>query len=460
MVYSAHFGNKLVAVKFLTNFNSKKLERFKAEYLNISIIKNDKLFNVVRPIHFDELPTQEKIPYIIMPFYPLNLTRSRDELLKFYNYVPLDSVLDLLKNLMECLISLFHLNIIHRDIKPDNIMFDIENKTFLLTDFGIAHFSNNFPINNLTQTGERLANFKFASPEQRDNKDVTFATDVYSMFLVIYWFVFGEICSGTDRKSLYDVYNNNDSKILDLIMDKGLSNFPENRPSITDIVEKLNKLNIKKDIYRDMKLLSEAILSVIPEAWNKFYCCKDKKQIDEIINNFSCLQTDELLWFNTGYGNNEIKRLESLDNGNYLLNEHELKIISLWLCFDNSLFNDIIIIEVESPKPYEVEGEKCPSVTIVNGCAIRNSSTVDSGFIRINGKVKKVEDLNIEYRDIWNLKSGRYIAIGTFYQCSIFKDNDEYIRDLQKNEELTANILLDYRNIIRQHKHDEVEKGL
>ena len=64
-----------------------------------------------------------------------------------------------------------------------------------------------------------------------------------------------------------------------------------------------------------------------------------------------------IFFFYTGYSDNKIKSIKSLDNGNYLLNEHELKIISLWLCFDSSLFNDIIIIEVESLEPYEV-GEK------------------------------------------------------------------------------------------------------
>lgn len=54
IVYAGKLGNSDVAVKFLINYTSKKLERFKAEYININMVKS-KLVNTVDYIHYEVL---------------------------------------------------------------------------------------------------------------------------------------------------------------------------------------------------------------------------------------------------------------------------------------------------------------------------------------------------------------------------------------------------------------------
>ena len=70
--------------------------------------------------------------------------------------------------------------IVHRDIKPHNILIDAEGRV-KLSDFGIAHVSND-RNDGLTQTGARLGSPRYMAPEQRvDSKRVTPQSDLYGV---------------------------------------------------------------------------------------------------------------------------------------------------------------------------------------------------------------------------------------------------------------------------------------
>ena len=67
--------------------------------------------------------------------------------------------------------------IIHRDIKPDNIMFDAHGEVFII-DFGIARF---FEDEGLTQTGQLVGTPMYMSPEQVTGRiSLDPRTDIYS----------------------------------------------------------------------------------------------------------------------------------------------------------------------------------------------------------------------------------------------------------------------------------------
>lgn len=68
--------------------------------------------------------------------------------------------INLVSFLFSTLNSIHRNGIIHRDIKPENILVDEEGK-LVLADFGISHYEKeNFPIDNKTKKGERLANIE------------------------------------------------------------------------------------------------------------------------------------------------------------------------------------------------------------------------------------------------------------------------------------------------------------
>ena len=247
MVFSGKIANNNVAVKFLINSESKKIKRFIAEYINIAL-KRDNLKNTINYIDFDYLIIDDKtnIPYIIMPLFQESLIEYRKEQVKNTNVIDFEIILTLLKDLLDSLRSLENEGIIHRDIKPENIL--VKNNHFYISDFGIAHFNEDYPINNLTAQSDKLANFQFAAPEQIDRKNVSFATDIYSAMLVIYWMVFGETCKGTTRYLLPKLYKHEKAELIDNLIAKGLDTFPERRfNSVDEIQEFISKKKKMKE---------------------------------------------------------------------------------------------------------------------------------------------------------------------------------------------------------------------
>ncbi|PZE78295.1 serine/threonine-protein kinase [Curtobacterium sp. MCBD17_019] len=77
--------------------------------------------------------------------------------------------------------------IVHRDVKPANILINDEGsagfaRTVKLTDFGVAHFVDG---SRLTGDGTIIGTAAYLSPEQVAGESITFATDVYSLGLVL-----------------------------------------------------------------------------------------------------------------------------------------------------------------------------------------------------------------------------------------------------------------------------------
>jgi len=71
--------------------------------------------------------------------------------------------------------------VIHRDVKPENILIDRAGGRALVTDFGIAHLAGTTP---LTQTGQVLGTVHYMSPEQATGEPVDGRSDLYSLGVV------------------------------------------------------------------------------------------------------------------------------------------------------------------------------------------------------------------------------------------------------------------------------------
>jgi eukaryotic-like serine/threonine-protein kinase len=81
--------------------------------------------------------------------------------------------------------------VVHRDLKPGNIMLEAVTSRVVLTDFGIALSEEQGGI-RLTRTGELLGTPAYMAPEQGDLGPIGPATDVYAFGLLLY-----EMLSGT-----------------------------------------------------------------------------------------------------------------------------------------------------------------------------------------------------------------------------------------------------------------------
>jgi serine/threonine protein kinase len=137
--------------------------------------------------------------------------------------------------------------IVHRDIKPDNIMFD-EHGACVITDFGIAKAASG---KRLTSTGMSIGTPHYMSPEQARAQDTDGRSDIYSLGVVAYQALVGEVpYEGEDSFSIgykhimeplpEPVLNTPDERRLYTVIRKMLAKDPADRfQTGLDLVEEI-----------------------------------------------------------------------------------------------------------------------------------------------------------------------------------------------------------------------------
>lgn len=460
VVYLATINEKEIAIKFLISDSERKLVRFKSEYFNTNYVRNE-LQNIVNMIHYGELEIQDgiAIPYIVMSRYSKNLKSYRKE----NSEIKESDFRTLVKFLFSTLNSIHRKGIIHRDIKPENILVD-ENEKFVLSDFGIAHFDNkDFPIDNKTRKGERLANIEFSAPEQINNKyEVTQVADIYSMAQVMYWFIFGTINRGTGAEYISQKYEWDDAYIFDGIISRCLRNNPSERfQSIDEIIQFYhNEKNKEKELdpFEDMYEFHRAILSVVPEFYNNAYAISDKAVMCELFNQIFSSKYNMPIEFNTGIGNNSVYSIIKLENDDFLMDSRQLNIQRIWGLLTDDVYDDILLLEIGESLPYVIEDKEHYLIEVIENEHIVPYDAIASGYVRYKGKVRKVTDLDIQERFIGN--DYKVIAIAPFHSCTIIDKNDKFLEKLQKVESLKSEDIYDLKEKIHMNRTYDVSMRL
>ncbi|PWK53016.1 serine/threonine-protein kinase [Pleionea mediterranea] len=80
-------------------------------------------------------------------------------------------------------------NVVHRDIKPGNIIYDDDKQTVIITDFGIAHLTDQ----SKTRTGAILGSPFYMSPEQVQGKKIDQRSDIFSLGVTFYQLLTGHL---------------------------------------------------------------------------------------------------------------------------------------------------------------------------------------------------------------------------------------------------------------------------
>lgn len=114
----------------------------------------------------------------------------------------------MLKIARDCALALDYAHkqkVVHRDIKPSNIMYDPDTGTAKITDFGIARITDS----SKTRTGMVLGTPNYMSPEQCMGKRVDGRADIFSLGVVIYQLVSGELPFSGDSMAtlMYSIVN-------------------------------------------------------------------------------------------------------------------------------------------------------------------------------------------------------------------------------------------------------------
>ena len=89
--------------------------------------------------------------------------------------------LDLARSLLSALDHVHRNGVVHRDVKPANVLFGRDGRV-RLTDFGIAHPED---ATGLTQTGQIIGTLRYMAPEVADGRPATPASDLYSLGVVL-----------------------------------------------------------------------------------------------------------------------------------------------------------------------------------------------------------------------------------------------------------------------------------
>lgn len=112
-------------------------------------------------------------------------------------------VAQIIRSIASAVAEAHHQGILHRDIKPDNIMIDRRGEPVVL-DFGLASFYQRNEDSMLMLDGHTLGTPSYMSPEQATNeKELTPATDIYSLGVIMWELLTGErLYSGETMKVL------------------------------------------------------------------------------------------------------------------------------------------------------------------------------------------------------------------------------------------------------------------
>ena len=151
------------------------MQRFKHELLLASSISHP---NILR-IH--DLGEYNGVKFISMAYVDGG---DLTQLMRKEGRLPLERVLNIMRQLAAALAAAHGVNVVHRDLKPQNILLGSEDHIYV-TDFGIAKTLES-DRTSVTRTGAVLGTPLYMSPEQVEGKPVDHRSDLYTYGLIFY----------------------------------------------------------------------------------------------------------------------------------------------------------------------------------------------------------------------------------------------------------------------------------
>lgn len=240
--------DRKVAVKVLRGDlagDEKFVRRFQREALSASSLSHPNIVEIY------DVGEDEGNFYIVMEYIE---GKTLKQLIKKRGVLSLPETMDIMLQLLDALATAHDSYIIHRDIKPQNIMIK-ESGLVKITDFGIAMALNSA---QLTQTNSVMGSVHYLPPEQASGKGSTIRSDIYSLGILMFEMLSGKVPFKGDSAV----------EIALKHMKEPLPSVKEINPvvpqSVENIILKASAKN-PKNRYRDVREMADDIKTCLDE---------------------------------------------------------------------------------------------------------------------------------------------------------------------------------------------------
>lgn len=237
---------KVIRPEMMTD--ARTLKRFEVEARTVG------RFNSAHVVMVHDVGFEQNVHYLVMEFVQGKNLRDHVKLLAG-GRLPAAEAIPLLRQACKGLEEAQRLSVIHRDIKPDNLMLT-ERGILKIADFGIAK-----PIHedfSMTLTSELIGTPLYMSPEQCQGvADLDFRSDMYSLGATFYYLLTGE--PPVRASSVYELIQTK-TKLENLCLWKALPDLDQNHP-LSRVIERMTALD-RDDRYESYEALLNDIVLV------------------------------------------------------------------------------------------------------------------------------------------------------------------------------------------------------
>ena len=303
-VYLAHdlILDRDVAVKILRGDladDEKFVRRFQREAIAASSLSHP---NIVEMYDVGEDAGKY---YIVMEYVE---GKTLKNLIKKRGSLTIPEVIDIMSQLTSAIACAHDSNIIHRDIKPQNILIK-EDGIVKITDFGIAMALNS---NELTQTNSVMGSVHYLPPEQANGKGATLKSDIYSLGIVMFELLTGKLPFRGENA-----------------VEIAIKQMKNQIPSICEIDENIPQ-SIENIILKACAKNPKNRYNTVQEMYRDIETCLDEDRVNEKRHVYLYSETEEI------EDTKEIKNIKEIPEEKSELDELENE--------DDKKFNKVLII--------------------------------------------------------------------------------------------------------------------
>lgn len=240
---------RLVAVKVLSPKLAKDRRarlRFEREAQAVAALTHPNIVQVHRVGRLSN-----NLPYIVMQYVKGRTIADR---LQAEGTLPVEEARCVIAEMASAVAAAHQKGIVHRDIRPANVLYDEESRRSLLTDFGIAALLASGEAGQaarLTKTGELVGNPAYMSPEQLTGRGLSERSDVYALGLLGYELLAGRgPYEAESRRELITAHIHQQPRklselrvdvdpSLEELLSRCLAKEPEHRPNAADVARRV-----------------------------------------------------------------------------------------------------------------------------------------------------------------------------------------------------------------------------